>query len=390
MKKAISCIAILLLVLAVFGGCGKLETPATSITAVSPSPIASQSPENSQSPVISQNPEMPPRPSITATPGPTIEAPNKLSTNIPDVVFDPAEKYEQMNSFYEDSQYVYTRIYNNRALNLVAIAKSTGQVFLIQSRCDTFTYDNGNLYWSGYDDKSKKYILIKYDLLKNEKTPIKTFDMPVGINCVHDGILYILQKRALPANEGIHDLYSMTLDGSSFTEVMKDVNEAAFYKGKMYYGPNMNQSAPIFEYDPSTNTTRKITKTDDSINFSSILNHDTLFHRIPGGIELLNPKTGEVLGEFPKGTYMMAYGQYIIYVIEQGSPQKATLNAYDTTTGKVYALCDFLKLLQQSVDFHIGGTGQNIYLIIGTSTDDILYKLVIEGGKARLEKVTKQ
>lgn len=399
MKKAICCITAVLLAMAALGGCaiqGNAPTPTASTVSITSNPSAS-APVTIPSPTASIPSTATPVTTSSPTTEPTATIPPapqnlKTSTHVPDVVFDTAERNVRSSYVYEDELYIYLIVYYyaNDTSWLLAYNKNTGAVAKVEKDCTAFAYQDYTIYWIKEEDKGCS--LIRFDEKTIKSTQLSRFETAASYLCICENNLYFLmdEKTATASAIPQQDLYKIHTDGTGLEKIKDNVAGICFYKGKMYYSPPFDETgAAIYEYDMSTKTERKVTKTDNSQGFSAIFDHDMIgHHTIDSGNEILDLKTGEAVYRY-WGTFQRVYGQYIVYMYV--TQRTDWLMAYDTTSGKTYTLTelpDFIRAKDKLFQF-MDGTDQNLYFVSLLQNGLEIYKLIIKDGKGKLVMITK-
>ncbi len=380
MKKAIASIVILLLNAAILGGC------ATSGSTLPPSPTAT-----------------PPSPTITTAASPSLSSstpePVQLSTDIPDVAIDPNEYMDYSDtSMHEDADNLYTIGFEDGKYPLCAISKKTGEITKIAGDIYEFTYSKGYIFWIEFkatdaDGNGEFKTLYRYDVKTKANQLVKKFKKTLYGLIEKDEKLYLLYERYTDEEQmqnGIDwfsDLYSLNSKGSGMCKVIDDAYVVASYKGRLYTTRNTEFGENVDEYDPASGNDREVTR-GEAYNSYFAIGYGKLFYDDLGdSLIMTDLKTLQEteLAKIKEDAFAVL-GQYLFYITME---EPDFVMAYDIQNGKKYRVAQI-----GSGDGYtpLKSTRYNIYIHTGEDEDAItgLYRIVIEGGKGRLEKVVKQ
>jgi len=338
-----------------------------------------------------------------------------FDTDIPDVVWDGNE-YTPHSIFdlYEDPENIFCYAYKQTADDasrqmLYCIHKKSGAVKVICGDCFVFTYFKGKVYYVpveptvNSDGESDINRIREYDVQTGgDKSLLKLKNSIYSIAAYGEKIYYAYDTRETEESEPYSDLYAVDLDGKRSKRIIENVYTFCMVPGKIYFThAAQTDGSPIGAFDLKSG--KKKTLDTEYSDWHFEMKADLLVYNTWDSLTGYDVKTDKKYNIENSMEAYAGYGQYIIYTRTVGSPedeeapqntdskspgiqdelivQTCILSAYDTKTGNQYDLMDVT-----GMDFSLHTAQSNIYLMQENDDGSLkLYRLVIAGGKARLE-----
>lgn len=339
----------------------------------------------------------------SASPSPSLTGEQSLpgSSYIPDIVPGAAVPAAQMESVYEDSDYIY--FLRQREHSVYRIRKTDNNKERIIQNCVDFTLVNGTIYYSKtLTDKS--YAVCSYDTVTQKTVQIFKRKYPICNIVLYEGRFYYCLMETdnfdYPSN-----LYSCGLEGGGRKLIAKNVSQFCISDSKIYYSGDINMLDPDYTGEPDEDTSGEEDDTyysiyECSLDGSGIKEIDFM---LPDYFSMAGGKLFYISNNFiiydtktktnidPGGGYCdFAFGGQYLFYCSNTLDDDPILHAYDINTGVLYDMFDINDKFGEygfGVEVLLSGADA-AYFLVSDKDSDALYRIVIKDGKASYEKIT--